>query len=149
MKSERKGKTLGTIGTILGLIAFGIGLLHFTFGPVEEPEPVESFVADTTVKLKDAISAKLKGEEYKPAEVEKSLDIDEVLYKCVMLGGFIALALGAIGFSQNEEWRPSGVAFVLGGAAITLQLSIAFVGALILFLIIAAIISSLGLDISV
>jgi hypothetical protein len=149
MKSERKGKTLGTIGTILGLIAFGIGLLHFTFGPVEEPEPVESFVADTTVKLKDAITAKLKGEEYKPAEVEKSLDIDEVLYKCVMLGGFIALALGAIGFSQNEEWRPSGVAFVLGGAAITLQLSIAFVGALILFLIIAAIISSLGLDISV
>ncbi len=149
MKSERKGKTLGTIGTILGLIAFGIGLLHFTFGPVEEPETVESFVADTTVKLKDAISAKLKGEKYKPAEVEKSLDIDEVLYKGVMLGGFIALALGAIGFSQNEEWRPSGVAFVLGGAAITLQLSIAFVGALIIFLIIAAIISSLGLDISV
>jgi hypothetical protein len=149
MKSERKGKTLGTIGTILGLIAFGIGLLHFTFGPIEEPEPVESFVADTTVKLKDAISAKIKGEEYKPAKVEKSLDMDETLYKGVMLGGFIALALGAIGFSQNEEWRPCGVAFVLGGAAITLQLSIAFVGALILFLIIAAIISSLGLDISV
>ncbi|PUB82725.1 MAG: hypothetical protein DBP02_13745 [gamma proteobacterium symbiont of Ctena orbiculata] len=149
MKSERKGKTLGTLGTILGLIALGVGLLHFTLGPIEEPVPVESFVAETTVKIKDAISAKLMGEEYKPTTVEKSLDIDEVLYQGVMIGGFIALALGAIGFSQNEEWRPSGVAFVLGGAAITLQLSIAFVGILILFLIIAAIISSLGLDISV
>lgn len=65
------------------------------------------------------------------------------------MSGFIALALGALGFTQNEEWRPSGVAFVLGGAAITLQLSIAFVGALLLFLIVAAIISSLGLDISI
>jgi hypothetical protein len=113
MKSERKGKTLGTLGTILGLIAFGVGLLHFTFGPIEEPKPVESFVADTTVKLKDAISTKLKGEEYIPIKDEKSLDIDEILYKGVMLGGFIALALGAIGFSQNEEslaGHPAGLA---------------------------------------
>ncbi|MCM8857522.1 MAG: hypothetical protein LC541_18120 [Candidatus Thiodiazotropha sp.] len=81
--------------------------------------------------------------------VEKLLGIDEALYKGVMVGGFIALALGALGFSQNEEWRPSGVAFVLGGAAITLRLSIAFVGVLLLFLLIAAIISALGLDVSI
>ncbi len=149
MKSERKRKTLGTWGTILGLIAFGVGLIHFTFGPVKEPEPVESFVAETTVKLKDAISAKIKGEEYSPpAAVQDSLDIDEMLFKGVMVVGFIALSLGALGFTLNEEWRPSGVAFLLGGAAIALQLSIAFVGAILLFLLIAAIISSLGLDIA-
>jgi hypothetical protein len=149
MKSERKGKTLGIWGTILGLIAFGVGLIHFTFGPVKEPEPIESFVAETTVKLKDAISATIKGEEYSPpAAVQDSLDIDELLFKGVMVVGFIALALGALGFTLNEEWRPNGVAFLLGGAAITLQLSIAFVGAILLFLLIAAIISSLGLDIA-
>lgn len=148
MKSERKGKTLGTWGTILGLIAFGVGLIHFTFGPIKEPEPIESFVAETTVKLKDAISAKIKGEAYSPPAVQDSLDIDEILFKSVMVVGFIALALGSLGFSLNEEWRPSGVAFLLGGAAITLQLSIAFVGAILLFLLIAAIISSLGLDIA-
>ena len=146
---ERKGRVLGTWGTIIGLIALGIGLFHFTFGPIKDPQPVESFVAETTVKIKDALKAKIKGEEYSPPVVEQSTDIDEVLYKSVMIGGFIALALGALGFTQKEEWRPSGVAFVLGGAAITLQLSIAFVGALILFLIIAAVISGLGLDISI
>ncbi|MEJ2610776.1 MAG: hypothetical protein P8179_12005, partial [Candidatus Thiodiazotropha sp.] len=131
MKSERKGKTLGTIGTIIGLIALGVGLIHFTFGPINEPQPVESFVADTTIKLKNAIAAKIKGEEYTPPKVEKTLDVDEIIYKGVMMSGFIALAFGALGFTQSEEWRPSGVAFVLGGAAITLQLSIVFIGALL------------------
>ncbi|MCG7984952.1 MAG: hypothetical protein JAY90_19640 [Candidatus Thiodiazotropha lotti] len=54
MKSERKGKTLGTLGTILGLIAFGVGLLHFTFGPIEEPKPVESVGPYTIIHYPDA-----------------------------------------------------------------------------------------------
>lgn len=147
MGAERKGKTLGTWGTIIGLIAFGVGLMHFTFGPIQEPQPVESFVADTTVKIKEAVKAKMQGKEYTPPPTTQSLDIDDLLYKSVMVAGLIAVGLGAIGFTQKEEWHPSGAAFVLGGAAITLQLSIAFVGALILFLIIAAIISGLGIDI--
>lgn len=149
MNSKRKGKTLGVLGTVIGLIALGVGLLHMSLGPIEEPAPVESYVADVTVKIKDAISAKLKGEEYKAPITEKTIDRDQLLYQGVMIGGFIALALGAIGISLNEEWRPSGVAFVLGGAAITLQLSLAFLGALLIILIIGAIVSSLGLDISI
>ena len=149
MKSARKGKTLGTLGTILGLIALGVGLIHFTFGPVNEPQPVESFVADTSVKLKNAIAAKIKGEAYTPPVVEKTVDVDDIIFKGVMIAGFIALTLGTLGFTQNEEWRPSGAAFVLGGAAITLQLSIVFVGALLVILIVAAIISSSGLDLSI
>ncbi|MCU7930975.1 MAG: hypothetical protein KZQ90_09250 [Candidatus Thiodiazotropha sp. (ex Codakia rugifera)] len=147
MGAERKGRTLGTWGTIIGLIAFGIGILHFTFGPINEPQPVESFVADTTVKIKEAVKAKMQGKEYTPPPSTQSLDIDDLLYKSVMVAGLIAVGLGSIGFTQKEEWRPSGVAFILGAAAITLQLSIAFVGALIVFLIIAAIISGLGIDI--
>jgi hypothetical protein len=152
VKSEKKGKTLGTLGTILGLIALGSWLLHFTFGPIKEPEPIESFVADTTVKLKNAISAKLKGEEYSAPTIEKSLDYDEVVYQGVMFSGFIALALGTLGFIRNEQWRPSSVAFVLGVTAITLQLFAAYVGmlmVLILIIVIVAIVIRSGADISI
>ncbi len=149
MISKRKGRSLGMWGTIVGLIAFGVGIFHFTFGPLEEPEPIESFVADTTVKLKEAIKAKMQGKDYSPSSIQQSLDIDEIIFQSVMVSGFIALALGIMGFTQNEEIRPSGMAFVLGGAAITLQLSLVFLGALLVFLIIAAIISGLGLDLGI
>ncbi len=47
MNSDKKERKLGMYGTIIGLIALGVAILHFTLGPIEEPKPVESFVADT------------------------------------------------------------------------------------------------------
>ncbi len=149
MNSDKKERRLGMYGTIIGLIALGVAILHFTLGPIEEPEPVESFVADTAVKLKEAIKAKVQGKEYSPPIIESSPDADEMLYISIMVAGFIAIALGVFGFIQKEEWRPSGMALALGASAIAFQVAIAIVGAILAFIIIAALISSMGGDLGI
>ena len=148
MEKKSKGgalRRLGMAGTIIGLLALGAAVFHFFYGPLETPPPVEETVADLAVNLKNAITAKIEGETYQ-APVEASHNIDDYVRYGTIALGFIALALGVMGFVSKEEWRPSGAAIALGGAAITFQFTVYIAGAILCILLIYAVLSSLGLD---
>ncbi len=142
---NQKSRKLGLVGTGLGLLALGIAVFHFFFGPIEPPPPIESVVAETTVKLKEALTVKLRGGEYKAPPSERAFGPDKAIEYSVIVLGFVAVVFGVIGFVQREEWRPSGMALALGGGAIAFQFAIAVVGAILAIILIGFILSTLNI----
>ena len=87
MNNQAKSSKLGLIGTVIGLVALGIAVFHFFFGPIESPPPIENVVAETTAKLKEAITTKLQGGEYEAPGQEKKLGPDKIVeYLTITLG---------------------------------------------------------------
>ena len=149
MEDAKKPRAFGVMGTVLGLIALIVTVLHFYLGPIAEPEPVESFIAEKTVTIKNAISAKLKGEEYTAPAPAADIDPDVIVDRGAMITALIALSLGVFGFLRKEEYLPSGLALGLGGATVVFSVSIAIAGIIVAVIIIAAIVGALGLDVGV
>lgn len=145
MNDQTKTRRLGLIGTVLGLVALGVAVFHFFFGPIEPPPPIENVVAETTIKLKEAITLKLQGREYEAPVQGKALGPDKMVEYSVIILGFVAIVLGVIGFVQREEWRPSGMALVLGSGAIAFQFAVVVVGALLAVILIGFILSTLNI----
>ena len=132
--------TLGIIGTIVGLVALGIAVFHFFLGPIEPPRSFRTVVAEVASDVKDALAAKLEGREYAQ---EPELGPDRMVDALVIVIGFIALALGVVGLTTRERWRPNGTAIALGSAAIAFQLAIALVAAVVVAIILVHILDYL------
>lgn len=145
LQRARKPRRIGVIGSIVGAVALGIALFHFFFGPLEQPPSVEDLVAETAVNLKNAFDAKLQGKTYEPATTPSRLDADELLRRSVIVLGFIAIVLAAVGFVQHEDWRASTVAIVLGAGAIVFQFTVLVLGAILALLLIFIVLNALGL----
>ena len=146
MTHQSKPRFFGVLGSVIGLLALVTTVAHFYFGPIAEPEPVESVIAETAVNIKKAMAAKMKGEEYVPPERTKSFNPDQALEKGVMVAALFALSLGVLGFLKKEEYIPSGLAVGLGGATVMVSISIAIAGFIVAAIIISAIIGALGLS---
>lgn len=146
MESNKRKRTFGVLGSVIGLVALVATVLHFFFGPIAEPKPVESFVAETAVNIKDAIKAKIKGEKYQPPTAETSIDADLIVERGTISIALLAVSLGVFGFLRHEEKLPNGLALGLGGATVAFSVSIAITSIIIGIILIAAIISALGLD---
>ncbi|MCF7992667.1 MAG: hypothetical protein K9M02_19665 [Thiohalocapsa sp.] len=144
MHTPKRPPALGLFGTVLGLLSLLVAIAHFYFGPIEEPEPVENFIAEKTVSIKNAISAKLKGEEYLPPQRETEQDVDQWVAKGAMIAALTALSLGVLGFLRREEYLPCGLAIGLGGATAVFSVSVLLAGAIVAAIIIGAVIVSLG-----
>lgn len=145
MQTTTKPRRLGLIGTLIGLAALAMATFHFFFGPIEPPPPLETVVAETTLKLKNALAATLEGKEYVAPAQNSQRGMDKLVDNAVIVLGFIALALGVIGFVQREEWRASGMALVLGGGAIAFQFAVVVVVAILAIILIGFILSALNL----
>ena len=146
MNNHARSSKLGLIGTVIGLVALGIAVFHFFFGPLESPPPIENVVAETTAKLKEAITTKLQGGEYEAPVQEKKLGPDKMVEYLTITLGFVAIVFGVISFVQREEWRPSAMAFALGVGAITFQYAVALVGAILIIIVIGFIVSMLSMS---
>jgi hypothetical protein len=79
MSHQDKPRALGVSGTILGLVALVVAVLHFYLGPIAEPVPVESFIAEKTMSIKNALNAKIKGEEYVAPKHMATFDPDLIV----------------------------------------------------------------------
>lgn len=141
-----KPRKLGLAGTVIGIIALGIAIFHFFFGPLEQPPSVEEVVAETAVKLKGAFAAKLKGETYEAERRSEGLKPDDLLRHTVTVLGFVAIVLAAIGFIQHEDWRASSVALALGAGAIVFQFTVAVIGAVLAIILVVAVLGAMGLS---
>lgn len=146
MPTTSKPRRLGLIGTLIGLLALGVAIFHFFFGPLEPPPPLETVVAETTVKLKNALAATLEGKEYVAPAQESKRGLDKLVDNAVIVLGFFALALGVIGFVQREEWRASTMAVALGGGAIAFQFAVVVVGVILAIILIGFILSAVNIS---
>ena len=146
MNKEVKPRKFGLIGTIFGALALIVAISHFFLGPIEQAPTIEEFVAEKTSSISEALRAGLTGEGQAPTKIqERSFGPDQVVEASVAGLSILAIVLAVFGFIQREDLRPTGTAVLLGGAALTFQLAIAIVGAILAVIIIAAIINALGI----
>lgn len=142
---SNQNSTLGFIGITVGSIAFMLALVHFWAGPFTAQPTLEQTVADKAVAIKKATIAALKGE--KPAPVMKSkINTDKLVDLATSVLGGLAVILGVISFAKAEPLRIAGGAAILGGAALAFQFVILAIGAIVLAIIIAAVLSQLDIS---
>jgi hypothetical protein len=140
-----KGSKLSFIGICIGAVALLLALVHFWAGPFSPQPTFEQTVAEKAVSIKEATIAAIKGED--PVKVEReNMDTDETLRLVVAVLGGLAIILGVFGYAKNEPLRAAGGAAVLGGGAIAFQFAVIALGAIVVAILIAAVLSQIGIS---
>jgi len=103
---------------------------------IDPSPPLEEVVADKAVKIRDAVKAKLSGEEY---VAERKLRVGAVLPPAIISAGLAGAALGLVSLFKRETRRFSTSAMTIGISAVVVQwmvvVAAAIIGLLILYLI--------------
>jgi len=141
-----KSSKLGFIGIVVGAAALLLVLVHFWAGPFSPQPTLESTVAEKAVAIRDATVAALKGEEVKEYAPPTEMNLDKALDISGSVLGGAAIILGVLGFAKKESVRVAGGAAVLGTGAIAFQFAALAVGAIIVAILIAAVLSQLGIN---
>ena len=105
---------------------------------------MEQTVAEKAVAIREATIAALKGTEAESKSVRSDLDLDRALDIVGAVLGGVAIILGVLGYARKEPLRVAGGAVVLGAGAIAFQFAVLAVGAVIVAILIAAVLSQLG-----
>jgi len=136
--------TLSFIGIGLGSIALLLAIVHFWAGPFSPQPTLEQTVAEKAVSIKQATIAALKGIEA-PAPKSRAIDTDQVISIGTAILGGLAIILGVIGYAKKEPMRVAGGAAVLGGSAIAFQFAVVALGAIVIAILVAAVLSQIGI----
>ncbi|MBK5968794.1 MULTISPECIES: hypothetical protein [Thiorhodovibrio] len=141
-----KTRTISLIGVVFGLLALGSALLHFWLGPLEPTPPLDEVVAEQAVKIKARVVAKLTGEALQEKPEPRTRSLDAWIDVLTVSFGFVAIACGVIAFIRREDRRATASAVLLGVGAIGFQFLALALGVIVLVILIAAVLSSLGLS---
>ena len=133
-------------GIAVGALALILAMVHFWAGPFSPQPTLEQTVAEKAVSIKEATLAALKGEEPAPPVKREGMDADQIVSLATALLGGLAIILGVIGFTKKEPLRVAGGAAVLGGGAIAFQFAVLALGAIVLAILIAAVLSQIGIS---
>ena len=133
----------GFMGIALGAIALIMVLVHFWAGPFSPQPSLEKTVAEKAVAIRDATVAALKGKEIEDSSSRSPMTLDKAIGMAGAVLGGLAIILGVIGFARKEPLRVAGGAAVLGASAIAFQFMIVAIGAIIVAILVAAVISQL------
>lgn len=139
---------------ILAVIAAIIGLITSVFDyeiaeAIQPSPPVEEKIADFAVRVKEAVVAKLKDKEAVIASGPQEMRWHATIPKVAQGLGILALITAAISYIRGERRQYAVSAAGLGVVAIAWQAVMMSIGAIISIVIIFAILSALGVDISV
>ena len=121
-----------------------LALVHFWAGPFAPQPSIERTVAETAVAIRDATVAAMRGEEIVDSRSEKNFNLDRGLELLAAVLGGCAVILGVIGFAKGEPARAAGGAAALGAGAIAFKFAVVALGAIVLAILVAAVISQLG-----
>ncbi len=143
---ENESAKLGFTGIGIGAIALLLALFHFYAGPFSPQPTLEDAVVEKAVAIRDATIAVLKGEEQQKKTAMSELNLDKAVQLGTALLGGIAIILGVIGFAKKESIRVAGGAAALGAGAIAFQFLTIALGAIICAILIAAVLSQIGID---
>ena len=142
--STRAQFSLG--GIALGGAALLLALVHFYAGPFAPQPSIERTVAETAVAIRDATVAAMRGEEIEESSSNRDFDLDRILQVTAAVLGGCAVILGVIGFAKGEPGRAAGGAAALGAGAIAFQFAMIAIGAIVLAILIAGVLSGMGFD---
>jgi len=143
---DKQSSVFGFTGIGLGAIALLLAVVHFWAGPFSPQPTLEQTVAEKAVSIKDATIAALKGEEQRAPIKRSSMDTDQIIALATAVLGGLAIILGVFGFAKKEPLRVAGGAAVLGGSAIAFQFAVIALGAIVLAILIAAVLSQIGIE---
>ena len=143
---ENPKSTIGFIGIGIGSIALLLAIVHFWAGPLSPQPRLEKTVAEKAVAIKNATIAALKGGEIEEKGASQRIDLDRSLRIATGVMGGLAIILGVVGFAKSESLRVAGGAAFLGGVAMAFQFAVMALGAIVLAILIAAVISQIGIE---
>lgn len=143
---DKQSSKFGFIGIAIGSLALLLTLVHFWAGPFSPQPTLEKTVAEKAVAIKKATIAALKGEEQQVPVRQSSMDTDKMVSLATAVLGGLAIILGVFGYAKKEPLRVAGGAAVLGGSAIAFQFAVLALGAIVLAILIAAVLSQIGID---
>jgi hypothetical protein len=138
----------------VGIIAFicgGLALIGAVFGPeiaerISPTPPVEEKIADTVVRVRDAVVAKLKDRNAKIAR-EESVPSLRVRVIQASLGLAVLGMIGAgVSYSRHEDRRVAISAGAIALVGLAWQTMMVALGALVLCIIVALVLSKLDIN---
>jgi hypothetical protein len=138
---------------VLALCCAAIGLILAISGPdlaeaIEPTPPIEEKVADLTVKIKDAVVAKLKDRDAKIEGEEKGFSWHVVIPKIAMALTALGLVGGAASYTRGEHRAFAFAAGGLGAVALAWQTLMVGLAVILILGIVFIVMNSLGIDLS-
>lgn len=146
-------KLIKPIVGIIALVLAVLGLIASIFGPdiaeaIQPTPPIEEKVADLVVSVQDALIAKLKDHDAVLVTPDRAHDWHTRIAKVAMGLGVIGLIGAAVSYTRGEPRAFAVSAAGSGVVALAWQAMMVSLGAILIIVIVFAVLSSLGIDIS-
>ena len=134
----------GFIGIGVGAIALLLALVHFWAGPFSPQPTIETVVSQKAASIRNAALDALKGKEPVNETFTSKWDSDKITQVVSAILGGLAFIFAVLSLAFKEPIRVAGGAAALGVSAIAFQFIAMYAMALLVVILIAAAISSLG-----
>jgi len=143
-KRKVQNSKYGFIGIGIGTIALLLALVHFWAGPFSPQPTIETVVAQKAASIRSAALDALKGKEPVNETFISKWDSDKITQVVTAILGGLAFIFAVLSLAFKEPIRVAGGAAALGVSAIAFQFIAMYAMALLVVLLIAAALSSLG-----
>ncbi|WP_415884867.1 hypothetical protein ACMXYO_09320 [Neptuniibacter sp. QD37_6] len=140
-----KNSKYGMLGIVVGALALLLALVHFWAGPFSAQPTLETVVAQKAASIRSAALDALTGKEPVNESAVVHWNADKISDVVTAVLGGLAVIFAVLSLVQKEPSRVAGGAAVLGISAIAFQFIAMYAMALLVVLLIAAVISSLGI----
>lgn len=146
-------KSVKPVIGVAALVLAILGLILSIFGSdiaeaIQPSPPIEEKVADLTVRVKDAVIAKLKDRTAVIADPEKNHDWHSTLPKLALAFGVLGLTGAATSYTRGERRSFAISAAGLSLVALTWQAMLISLGAILVIVIIFVVLNQIGIDLS-
>lgn len=141
---NEKSAKFGFTGIAIGSIALLLALVHFWAGPFSPQPTLETTIAEKAASIRSSTIKALKGEEYR--EMSKTIwDADKITNVITAVLGGLAFIFSVLAFAKQEPMRVAAGGATLGVSAVAFQFIAMYAMALLVVLLIAAVLSGLGI----
>jgi hypothetical protein len=138
---------------ICGIVAFAcasLALVTAVFGPdiaerISPTPPVEEKIADTVVRVRDAVVARLKDRNAKIAHEEKKPSAHQRVFQLSLGLAVLGVISASVSYSRREDRRIAFSAGAIALVGLAWQAMMLAVGALIICVIVALVLSKLDI----
>jgi hypothetical protein len=145
MNAVRQSRRLGTIGSIVGLLALLASALTQVLPAIFPPEPYDHVIDETGQRGKDHLIFPAKRLEIRPREASEQrpngYTWNQGLSTVAVSLGLLAISLAVFSVVLREEKLLAGIAAGLGIAAIAVQVYWILIGVVILIAIVNSLFS--------
>ena len=142
----QESSKLGFIGIGFGAVALVLAIVHFWAGPFSPQLTLEQTIAKKAVAIKKATLAVLKGKKVEPTIQNTPWDLDRTIDVITPLLGSFAVIFGVLSLANKESLRVASGAGILGGLAIAFQFATLALGAIIVVILVAVVLSQIGIS---